>query len=46
MCGGCGWGIWFLVLVPSLCFATSGCSCAQFYEFLESVVADRIEMAA
>ena len=38
--------IWFLVLVPSLCFAASGCSCAQFYEFLESVVAGRIGMAA
>ena len=36
--------------VPPLCSATSGCSCVRssmrFYAFLESVVADRIGMAA
>ena len=25
MCGGCGWGR----LVPSMCFATGGCSCLR-----------------
>ena len=37
-------------LVPPLCSATSGCSmfclCARFFAFLETVVADRIGMAA
>ena len=36
-----------LGLVPPLCSATGGCSCVHvLYAFLESVVADRIGMAA
>ena len=27
MCAGCGWGRFCREVVPSMCFATSGCSC-------------------
>ena len=33
-------------LVPSMCFATSACSCVRSYAFPEAVAADRIGMAA
>ena len=50
MCDGCGCGRFMRELVPPLFSATSGCYwlflCASFYAFLESLVADRIGMAA
>ena len=44
--GGCGWGRFMRELVPPMCFATSGCVCLRSYAFLESLVVDRIGMAA
>ena len=47
MCGGCGCGRFMRELVPPLCSVASGCVYVRSsLRFLESVVADRIGMAA
>ena len=42
MCGGCGWGR----LVPSMCFAMSGCACERSSLRFLKLVADCIGMTA